>query len=282
MTAIDFPDSPTTGQLFTVGEITWEWTGTVWQGLGTPTPGPAGANGTNGTNGTPGVVAATTPVTYNSGTQTVGLTQSFINQTVRVFADAGARATAILTPTEGMLTYLQSTDLVQSYNGSAWVNVGTTNSALEFITAYPIGTAVTSVTVPDVFNSTYDHYRIHTQGSSNTTNGTRLRLAFNNATATYYGGGIQTLFSSGAVSSNWDNNVSRFNNIGNNSEMYVDIFNPFLVRNTRVSASFFTTVAAGNYTGYILNAVSSTGFTISVEGGTMTGGTIAVYGYRKA
>jgi hypothetical protein len=49
-----------------------------------------------------------------------------------------------------------------------------------------------------------------------------------------------------------------------------------------VSAAFFTTVAAGNYTGYILNAVSSTGFTISVESGTMTGGTIIVYGYRKA
>ena len=31
MAAIDFPNSPTTGQLFTVGDITWEWTGTVWQ-----------------------------------------------------------------------------------------------------------------------------------------------------------------------------------------------------------------------------------------------------------
>ena len=34
MAAIDFPNSPTVGQLFTVGDITWEWTGTVWQGLG--------------------------------------------------------------------------------------------------------------------------------------------------------------------------------------------------------------------------------------------------------
>lgn len=31
MTAIDFPNSPTVGQLFTVGDITWEWTGTVWR-----------------------------------------------------------------------------------------------------------------------------------------------------------------------------------------------------------------------------------------------------------
>ena len=43
MTAIDFPNSPTVGQLFTVGDVTWEWTGAVWQGLGTA--GDAGADG---------------------------------------------------------------------------------------------------------------------------------------------------------------------------------------------------------------------------------------------
>ena len=46
MAAIDFPNSPTTGQLFTVGDITWEWTGSVWQGLGTAgDAGPAGPAG---------------------------------------------------------------------------------------------------------------------------------------------------------------------------------------------------------------------------------------------
>ncbi len=38
MPAIDFPNSPTVGQLFTVGTITWRWTGTVWQGLGAAVP----------------------------------------------------------------------------------------------------------------------------------------------------------------------------------------------------------------------------------------------------
>jgi hypothetical protein len=46
MAAIDFPNSPTSGQLFTVGDITWEWTGSVWQGLGTAgDAGPAGPAG---------------------------------------------------------------------------------------------------------------------------------------------------------------------------------------------------------------------------------------------
>jgi hypothetical protein len=49
MTAIDFPSSPTPGQLFTVGDITWEWTGTVWKGLGTKgDTGPAGPAGADG------------------------------------------------------------------------------------------------------------------------------------------------------------------------------------------------------------------------------------------
>jgi hypothetical protein len=54
MTAIDFPNSPTIGQLFTVGDITWEWTGTTWIGQGTPVPGPAGADGAAGVAGPAG------------------------------------------------------------------------------------------------------------------------------------------------------------------------------------------------------------------------------------
>ena len=54
MAAIDFPNSPTTGDTFTVGDITWEWTGTVWQGQGTAIPGPAGADGADGAPGPTG------------------------------------------------------------------------------------------------------------------------------------------------------------------------------------------------------------------------------------
>lgn len=30
MAAINFPDSPTVGQTFTVGVRTWQWTGSTW------------------------------------------------------------------------------------------------------------------------------------------------------------------------------------------------------------------------------------------------------------
>lgn len=46
-----------------------------------------------------------------------------MNQSVMVFADAAAR-TAALTVTEGMVTYLQDTNALEVYNGTAWVAVG--------------------------------------------------------------------------------------------------------------------------------------------------------------
>ncbi len=45
------------------------------------------------------------------------------DQTVMVYNDASARAAGILTPTEGMLTYLKSDDTHYFYNGSAWVGI---------------------------------------------------------------------------------------------------------------------------------------------------------------
>lgn len=46
-----------------------------------------------------------------------------MNQSVMVFADAAARTSA-LTPSEGMVTYLQDTNALEYYTGSAWATVG--------------------------------------------------------------------------------------------------------------------------------------------------------------
>lgn len=48
-----------------------------------------------------------------------------MQQTVMVFADSSARTTALSgVLAEGMLSYLQDTNVVQVYNGSSWVGVG--------------------------------------------------------------------------------------------------------------------------------------------------------------
>jgi hypothetical protein len=47
MTAIDFPNTPEVDDEFTVGDITSVWDGDVWNSIGTPVAGPAGAAGEN-------------------------------------------------------------------------------------------------------------------------------------------------------------------------------------------------------------------------------------------
>jgi hypothetical protein len=60
------------------------------------------------------------------------------------------------------------------------------------------------------------------------------------------------------------------------------LLSPFLASPTRIRRLYADAGASGQLTGINTNATSATGFTFSVSAGTITGGTITVYGYRKA
>lgn len=46
-----------------------------------------------------------------------------MDQTVMRFATASARSTALPTPSEGMMSYLDSTNAVEVYDGSSWTSI---------------------------------------------------------------------------------------------------------------------------------------------------------------
>jgi hypothetical protein len=77
-----------------------------------------------------------------------------MDQTVMNFAGTAARSSAIATPTDGMVTYNQSNDQIEAYNGSAWIGIG----GLQLIKTQVVGTGVSSVTVTSAFNTNYDNY----------------------------------------------------------------------------------------------------------------------------
>ena len=93
MAAIDFPSSPTLNQQVTLGGFLWQWDGNVWRKInagksayaiavdngfvGTEAEWLTSLVGADGAAGPSGVVAAASPITYNSGTQTVGINLSF-------------------------------------------------------------------------------------------------------------------------------------------------------------------------------------------------------------
>jgi len=58
------------------------------------------------------------------------LNNFLMNQSVIVFADSAARTTAIPSPVEGMLTYLEDTNAYESWNGSAFVNINDNTDAI--------------------------------------------------------------------------------------------------------------------------------------------------------
>ena len=55
---------------------------------------------------------------------------NLMNQAVMTFADAAARTSGIASPTEGMVTYLNSTDTLQVWTGAAWTNLITDASRI--------------------------------------------------------------------------------------------------------------------------------------------------------
>jgi hypothetical protein len=155
------------------------------------------------------------------------------------------------------------------------------NSGLVYITSATIGTAVSSVTVSNCFSSTYDNYKIVAFGGTGSTNQAMV-MTLNGSTASYYS--LLALWTfAGAQTNIGAANVAGWSYIGESGQsqtINADVFGPNLAKFTQFNAHYIGSIygVTGGYHGV---ASAYTGFTISVAG-TMTGGTITVYGYRKA
>jgi len=188
-------------------------------------------------------------------------------------------------PYDGQVIYETDTDRTLVYNGSAWVFLSTSRAnpgGLDLIKTQTIGTAVTSVAVTDVFSSTYDNYKIIVSGGVGSV-ATSLAMVLTGSTASYYQ--ILAYWSyAGTPSVATSNNVAAWGYVGetstNATNMNIDVLCPNLAKFTHFSGSYMGTVA-GTISGYHGVATAYTGFTLSANGNTLTGGTISVYGYAK-
>jgi hypothetical protein len=209
------------------------------------------------------------------------LTASDVNtylmeQSVMVFGGTAARSSAIPTPSDGMVTYNQTNNALEAYNGSEWIN----KSGLQLVKKQTILSAVTSVTVTNAFSATYENYKIMISGG--TGSNTDLNLRIGASTSAYFAAYSGAVFSTGANSSASDNGTTSFTRIGHarsdSLQCDVDLRSPFLAKFTYMNSSFVgaTTGLSGN--GVHAVATSYTDFTI-ISAGALTGGTIYVYGY---
>jgi hypothetical protein len=161
------------------------------------------------------------------------------------------------------------------------------SGALTLVKSQTIGSAVASVTVTDAFSATYDNYLITvSDGSASTSSGAVLTLG---ATSTgYYWAGAYVNLATGVITgTNGANTSSLFATYytSNAHSGDIRIQNPFLSKRTIYVSDLVAAVAGANiasYSGFLDNATSYTAFTLTASAGTMTGGTIRVYGYQNS
>ena len=156
---------------------------------------------------------------------------------------------------------------------------------LWLVKSQTIGTGVTSIPVTNAFSADYDNYRIIIENT--TTNGTASHLMeLTGQTTLYYNAGEFFLWGTGGstffnpvATSAWTLSANVANGFYTHS--IIDLINP--QKATVTSGSVVSQSGNGGYNAQLLNSntISSTGFTISKSGNTMTGGTIRVYGYRN-
>ena len=169
---------------------------------------------------------------------------------------------------------------------AADTNTYLTNSGLVYVKSQTVGTGVSSVNVTSAFSTDYDNYLVSYTGGVGSS-ATSIRLKLGTTTAGYYSQLIYCTYAAATPLANVpDNNGAIFTFVGQSSTTFarirVEIQNPFSSVRTQINGSYVDTTLSGHFGGFLDNATSYTDFTISPGSGTLTGGTITVYGYRKA
>jgi hypothetical protein len=188
---------------------------------------------------------------------------------------------------EGQLCYLSSTNVVQYYDGAAWATVGpSTASGLTLISATTIGTTVSSVTVSSAFSATYDAYKIVLTGGLASGN-VSLQFLLGASTTTYYNTLLYAAFATGTPQGVGVNNSSSWDYVGYGTADYLsldlDLLDPFAAKYTKlINASYVALNDGGTSNGVHKTATSYTSFIVRPASGTITGGTIRVYGYSNS
>jgi hypothetical protein len=175
--------------------------------------------------------------------------------------------------------------LGSSVDTTLFTALGGAYPGLRLVKKQTVGTGVASVTVTGAFSATYENYKIILIGGSASNNAAMVMTL--GATATgYYSGGVALQYGTTTVFGIQQANAANWSSIGRNSTggnmISLDLYRPFESAQTGFTASANDFVTGGFYitnSGYLANTTSYTAFTIAPGTGTITGGTIYVYGY---
>jgi hypothetical protein len=212
------------------------------------------------------------------------INENLMNQSVMVFSNATARAAALTSPVEGMLTWLEDVNRYENYNGTAWVELGSAPGMVHLNTTS--FSAQSSIMINNVFSTTYDFYEVYMAaiGTGGAT-GVSIRLASSGTAATgnNYARQRMLVFSSTTYEASSATATSfSIGGIGssNNGVNKLTLSNPanaqatgFLNLGGRIDNQQFQV-------GHHNLATAYDGINFFPDSGTITG-TISIYGLRK-
>lgn len=173
---------------------------------------------------------------------------------------------------------------IETYMGLVKViPTSVTNGTLSATGTVTIGSAVSSVTVTNAFSALYDNYKILIQNTTcSTLCGVRLQLSSSTG-STYSTANMNIAYSSASITTEVASNTTLWS-IGTGqglTSVTLDLFSPFLATDAQVMAQSATDTFVSWRSGRDSADISNATFILSLTGGTMTGGTIRVYGYRN-
>jgi hypothetical protein len=179
--------------------------------------------------------------------------------------------------------------LGSSVDTTLYTALGGAYPGLRLIKKQTIGSAVSSVIVTSAFSATYANYLIAVSdvacSSANDSIGVQMRTGSTTSTTLYNFGLIYVTYA-GTVSNSVISNGASWNNVGrglsatDKVSFGFDLFSPFLASKTLIAVKGTTgSDLTGISTGFHNTATSYDQFVLNSSSGTMTGGTIYVYGY---
>jgi hypothetical protein len=174
--------------------------------------------------------------------------------------------------------------LGSSVDTTLFTALGGAYPGLRLIKKQTIGSAVSSVSVTSAFSATYENYKVIVTGGAGSTN-IELLVQLTGITSGYNNILSYGVFGTNGTSTTVNGSASAFSYIGgasvNGIQINMDIQNPFVAKHKSASAVFndYSTNNVGTTVSRCASTASATGFTLSTNTGTLTGGTIYVYGY---
>lgn len=277
----------TSGQVLTAAQMTTLQANDYNQTVSTKTGNYTLVAGDAGTR----VVGNGTSLTFtvNDSVFTAGDTLTFDNRDSTVLTIA-AGAGVTINAAAGLTLAQYQTAQLYALSASSFVlsksDVTASAGALTLISSTTIGSAVSSVTVSSAFSSTYDNYRIIISGGASSASTGLLTMQLGSTATGYYYGGAGARWAAGTVDAVAGNNAASFAYVGTGRPdglgADISLVAPNLAKYTYAAYWYDSGDSSVTVHGFLANTTQYTAFTIATVSGTLTGGTIKVYGYANS